>query len=261
MIIGKELHKTFFVNEKKGLFKSKKKTIHAVSGLDLVIPKGQITGLLGINGAGKTTTIKMLSTLLSPTSGELTFDGLDYRHHEKIIKTKINMIAGGERMIYWRLSARENLYYFGSLYGLSGLKLKKRINYLLELTGLTQKADLPVEQYSKGMKQRLQIARGMINDPEYIFLDEPTLGLDVTIAKEMREFFDKIAHEEGKGIVLTTHYMQEVESLCDSLYLMHQGKVIEHCTPTVLMAKHGKGENPSLENAILQLTEQLEGGK
>ncbi len=244
------------VNNLTKVYKGKEK-ITAVNNLTMQIPKGSIVGLLGINGAGKTTTIKMLATLLEPTSGEILYDGIPLKKHETEVKRNVNMIAGGERMIYWRLTAIENLTYFGNLYGLHGKALKLRIEELLELTGLTEKAHIPVEKYSKGMKQRLQIARGLINDPDYIFLDEPTLGLDVPIAKEMRAFFDTLAHTQNKGIVLTTHYMQEVEELCDTIYILNKGELIKQGTPSSIVALHTTDQNATLEEAILNISSQM----
>lgn len=124
--------------------------------------------------------------MLAPTSGTLSIDGIDALQQPEVIKRRINMIAGGERMLYWRLSARENLMYFGRLYGLRGSALKNQCDELIKKVGLAESADRPVERYSKGMKQRLQIARGLINDPDYLFLDEPTLGLDAPVARQLR---------------------------------------------------------------------------
>lgn len=256
MIELKNVKKTYKTKYQKNFFVSEKVEVQAVKGIDMTIEKGKITGLLGINGAGKTTTVKMIATLLSPTEGEIIVDGFSVKKDEMIVKSKLNMIAGGERMIYWRLTARENLNYFGSLYGLSGLKLKSRVDEMLKKVGLWEKADIPVEKYSKGMKQRLQIARGMLNDPDYILLDEPTLGLDVQIAKEMRAFFKELK-EDGKGILLTTHYMQEVEELCDFIYILHDGEIIQKGTPMEIVALHGAYEDDSLEDAILNMSKHL----
>ena len=136
-------------------------------------------------------------------------NGVDAVKNHRWVKERINVISGGERNLYWRLTAIENLKYFGSLYGLSGVKLKEKIAELLKIVGLEEAEDIPVERYSKGMKQRLQIARGLINDPEYIFLDEPTLGLDIVIAKEIRTMIKELAQEGKKGVLLTTHYISE----------------------------------------------------
>lgn len=257
MLEIKNLSKTYKIKEKVGFFRSEQKEIVAVKNLSLKIPKNKITGLLGINGAGKTTTIKMLSTLIEPSEGEIFFDGESYGKNLKKVKSKINMIAGGERMIYWRLTARENLMYFGQMYGVPMKELKKRIDYLLDKVGLSEKADIPVESFSKGMKQRLQIARGLINNPEYIFLDEPTLGLDVEIAKEMRDFFKEIITDSDKGILLTTHYMHEVEELCHYIYILHKGQLIHEGTPAEIAKLHGNDENSTLEQAIIKLSKTL----
>ena len=230
-IQARNLVKDYILYEKKRLFQRKtKRTVHAVRNITLEIPKGKIIGVLGINGAGKTTAIRMLASLITPTSGVLTMDGVDAVTNHLWVKERINVISGGERNLYWRLTARENLRYFGSLYGLSGKELNERISHLIGIVGLENAQDIPVERYSKGMKQRLQIARGLINGPQYIFLDEPTLGLDIMIAKEIRELISKLAKERGKGVLLTTHYISEAEELCDYIYVLDKGEVIAQGT-------------------------------
>lgn len=231
MLIAKGLKKNYVSKEKTGFLKNKTKIIEAVKGLDLTIEPGKIVGLLGLNGAGKTTTIKMLSTLLEPDEGDCSIDGLDLTKDAFRIKHLVNMIAGGERMVYWRLTARENLEYFGKLYNIPNNELKKRIDNLIEFVGLNERANEAVEKYSKGMKQRLQIARGLINDPKYLFMDEPTLGLDAPIARDLRKFTKSLAREEGKGILLTSHYITEIEELCDYVYIINQGLKIMEGTP------------------------------
>ncbi|WP_020429348.1 ABC transporter ATP-binding protein, partial [Paenibacillus riograndensis] len=181
MIQMNEVTKIYETKNRLGLFRAETRTVTAVQSLTLSIAKGEIVGLLGLNGAGKTTTIRMLSTLLDPTSGSIEIDGMPMADNRRTVQQKVNMIAGGERMLYWRLTGRENLQYFGRLYGLNAAEIRSLSDLLLAEVGLTEAADQPVEQYSKGMKQRLQIARGLINDPEYLFLDEPTLGLDAPI--------------------------------------------------------------------------------
>lgn len=227
MLIAKNLSKEFIVKSRKNIFsKSITKIITAVKDVSLQIEKGKIVGLLGINGAGKSTTIKMLSTMLEPTSGSLTIDGIDGIKEYKSIKNKLNIIVGGEKNLYWRLTAKENLEYFGALYNIDKKVLQERISNLIKLVGLEDAQDTPVERYSKGMKQRLQIARGLINDPNYIFLDEPTLGLDIAFAKEVRAYIKKLASIENKGLLLTTHYISEVEELCDYIYIIDKGEII-----------------------------------
>lgn len=258
MLSAVNLRKVFVTKDKRGSFRSRKKEVVAVNKLDLEIRPGEIVGLLGINGAGKTTTIKMLSTLLLPTAGNIMIDGTDAVKEPMKIKKQINMIAGGERMLYWRLTARENLSYFGSLYGLSGRVLAEQINTLLKAVDLEAAADTPVERYSKGMKQRLQIARGLINDPSYLFLDEPTLGLDAPIAKHLREHIRNLAVKEGKGILLTSHYLSEVETLCERVYIIDQGELVLHDTPERIIKKVALGETLSLWVSELSVIAQEE---
>lgn len=230
-IIACHLMKNYTLKERTGLLKPKnKKIVHAVQDITLEIPKGKIIGVLGINGAGKTTTIRMLASIIAPSSGTLTMNGVDAVKNHFWVKERVNVITGGERNLHWRLTAKENLKYFGSLYGLSGRNLNNRIEELLRMTGLKEAADTPVERYSKGMKQRLQIARGLINDPEYIFLDEPTLGLDIVIAKEIRRVVSELAKKRNKGVLLTTHYISEAEELCDYIYVLDKGKIIAQGT-------------------------------
>ncbi|WP_430603047.1 ABC-2 type transport system ATP-binding protein [Enterococcus sp. DIV0724b] len=226
MLIANNLYKTFALKSKISFFKNRDiNEKNAVNNLSLKVEPGKIVGLLGINGAGKTTTIKMLTTMLSPTKGEISIDNIDAIKNPLEAKEKINLISGGERNLYWRLTAEENLEYFGSLYGLKSSELKNRIKKILEVVDLVDVKNIPVEKYSKGMKQRLQIARGLINDPSYLFLDEPTLGLDVVIAKEFRKYIKRLASVENKGILLTSHYISEVEELCDYIYFLKEGSL------------------------------------
>ena len=264
-IIAQHLVKDYIlkekIKEKSGLFgRKQKKVIHAVKDISLEIPQKKIIGVLGINGAGKTTTIRMLASIIAPTSGSLTMNGVDAVKNHLWIKERINVISGGERNLYWRLTAKENLRYFGSLYGLSGDDLDKRIAYLLRTVGLEEAANVPVERYSKGMKQRLQIARGLINDPIYLFMDEPTLGLDIVIAKEIRNLVSDLAHKEGRGILLTTHYISEAEELCDYIYILDKGRIIAEGTKEQLkglLAYEPKVitsvQEPSLEEALIEI--------
>jgi len=249
------------IKEKSGLFgRKQKRVIHAVKDISLEIPQEKIIGVLGINGAGKTTTIRMLASIIAPTSGSLTMNGVDAVKNHLWIKERINVISGGERNLYWRLTAKENLRYFGSLYGLSGVDLDKRIAYLLRTVGLEEAANVPVERYSKGMKQRLQVARGLINDPIYLFMDEPTLGLDIVIAKEIRNLVSDLAHKEGRGILLTTHYISEAEELCDYIYILDKGRIIAEGTKEQLkglLAYEPKVvtsvQEPSLEETLIEI--------
>ncbi|MFD0143788.1 MULTISPECIES: ABC transporter ATP-binding protein [unclassified Streptomyces] len=230
------LRKDFPVRD-KGFF-GPRTLKRAVDGLDLDIPPGRITGLLGLNGAGKTTTIKVLATLLRPTSGQVTVDGLDTVAHARAVRRRINLIAGGERMVYTRMTGRENLWYFGQLYDVPKRELRTRIDELLALVGLTDAADTMVERYSRGMTQRLAIARGLINRPAYLLLDEPTLGLDAPIARDLRRVVARLA-EEGTGVLLTSHYLAEVEELCSHVYVISAGRHLAEGSPAELKAATG----------------------
>jgi ABC-2 type transport system ATP-binding protein len=247
MINAYNLCKVYTQKEKNSWLKLKKINEKvAIEDMSLQIEPGRIVGLLGVNGAGKTTMIKMLSGLLEPTSGTFNIYGIDGVKNPKQIKKIVNIISGGERNIYWRLTARENLEYFGSLYNVPKRLLESRIKQLISLVGLSQSIDIPVERYSKGMKQRLQIARGLINDPKVIFLDEPTLGLDIAIAKELRSYVRDLAVNQGKSILLTTHYITEVEELCDNVYLIDKGRVIKEGSPKDLVKLAQLGMNISI---------------
>ena len=232
----RDLHKEFPVRD-RGLF-GPRTTKTAVNGLDLDIPAGRITGLLGLNGAGKTTTIKILATLLRPTSGTVRVDELDSVTDARAVRRRINLIAGGERMVYTRMTGRENLWYFGQLYDVPKRELHARIDELLSLVGLTQAADTMVERYSRGMTQRLAIARGLINDPAYLLLDEPTLGLDAPIARDLRRVVARLA-AQGTGVLLTSHYLAEVEELCGHVYVIADGRHLAAGSPAELKTATG----------------------
>ena len=231
---------------------TKKVTVEALKGVSFTVSEGEIFGLLGPNGAGKTTTIKILTTLLAPTTGEARIFGHKCFGEERFIRDKINFIFGGERGLYWRLSAYENLQYFGDIYKVSGKVLKERIPRLIKLVGLEGREHEKVESFSKGMKQRLQIARGLINDPRILFLDEPTIGLDPIGAKDLRNIILALK-EEGKTILLTTHYMYEADELCDRIALINHGEIIDIGTSKQLKCKHIMNENGTLEEVYIKL--------
>ncbi|MBC7094911.1 ABC transporter ATP-binding protein [Thermococcus sp.] len=205
--------------------------VEAVKGISFKVKKGELFGLLGPNGAGKTTTIKMLTTLLEPTDGSARILGYDIRENTREIRRRINLVAEGERTLYWRLSGYENLKYFARIYYVSKEEERERIEFLLKLVGLWEKRNDLVMNYSRGMKQRLAIAKALVNDPEVLFLDEPTLGLDVQSSIFVREFVRKLVDEQGKTVLLTTHYMAEAEQLCDRIAIIDHGKIIALDTP------------------------------
>ncbi|MBJ8107565.1 MULTISPECIES: ABC transporter ATP-binding protein [Bacillus cereus group] len=213
-----------------GIFKKKQQTLRAIDSISFSVKKGEVFGLLGPNGAGKTTTMKILTTLLAPTSGNVEIFGYKPFGEEKFVRPRINFIYGGERNLYWRITGRENLIYFSDLYKIDKKTRDERIPYLLDLVKLSDRADERVETYSKGMKQRLQIARGLVNDPEIIFLDEPTIGLDPIGARDLRDIIKNLS-KLGKTIVITTHYMYEADELCDRIAIINKGKLLALDTP------------------------------
>lgn len=216
-----------------GIFKRRKKEVLAVDSISFNIKKGELFGLLGPNGAGKSTTIKILTTLLAPTSGSAKIFGFNVFGDEKHIRHRINFVFGGERGLYWRLSAIDNLRYFSDLYKIDKRVRDKRIPELLELVGLSDRAEERVETFSKGMMQRLQIARGLVNDPELLFLDEPTIGLDPVGARDLRKIISSLI-SRGKTLLLTTHYMYEADELCDRIAVINKGNIVAMDTPKEL---------------------------
>ncbi len=211
----------------------------ALGGLSFEVPKGIVFGLLGPNGAGKTTTIRVLSTLLIPDSGKATVAGYDVVREATKVRRKISLILGGERGLYGRLTGKENLRYFAALNHLSPASTDRRINEVLEKVGLVSAATRPVEQYSRGMRQRLHVARGLLSDPEIIFMDEPTIGLDPVGAQELRQMIPEFT-AQGKTILLTTHYMSEADELSSRLAIIDKGKIIASGTPPEIKRQFSK---------------------
>ena len=245
----KELRREYVT--KRGVWKREKHIVKAVDGISFEVGRGEIFGLLGQNGAGKTTTIKMLTTLLAPTSGVCKVLGYNTFGEEKHIRSRINFIFGGEMGVYRRLSARDNLRYFSNLYLIPRDKQDAHIQEILDIVDLSNRADDLAETYSKGMIQRLQIARGLINDPEILFMDEPTVGLDPVGARMLREIIRKLK-EQGKTVLLTTHNLAEVDELCDRLIIINKGKLVASGTPSGI-----KGEHETLEDAYVKLIEEV----
>lgn len=232
-----------------GFWRREKRVVKAVDGISFTVRRSEIFGLLGQNGAGKTTTIKMLTTLLAPTDGVCRVLGFDTFGEEKRIRARINFIFGGEMGVYRRLSARDNLRYFSNLYLIPQKEQGERIRKILELVDLAERADDLAETYSKGMIQRLQIARGLINDPEILFMDEPTVGLDPVGARMLRDIIRRLK-DEGKTVLLTTHNLAEAEELCDRLLIINRGKVVASGTSETI-----KGGAETLEDAYVKLIE------
>ena len=216
-----------------GIIKRTTKEVVAVEDVSFEIRQGELFGLLGPNGAGKTTSVKMLTTLLIPSGGSISILGLDVVKDAARVRPRIGFIFGGERGLYWRLSGLDNLRYFASLYYVDEATSKKRIPELLELVGLKGREREKVEGYSRGMRQRLHIARALLHDPEVLFLDEPTMGLDPVGARELRTTVMNL-QSANKTILLTTHYMFEADALCQRIAVINKGKIVALDTPSKL---------------------------
>src|SRR5690242_10223009 len=219
-----------------GTIRRRAKEIEAVRGISFAVEPGELFGLLGPNGAGKTTTIKMLITLLIPTGGSARVLGLDVVRQAREVRKRIGYVFGGERGVYERLSGYDNLRYFAELYGVPAREQKRRIEELLELVGLSGREHERAEGYSRGMRQRLHIARGLLHDPEILFLDEPTIGLDPVGAREVRETIAGL-RSQGKTILLTTHYMYEADELCQRIAVIAGGLFVASGTPVELKSR------------------------
>lgn len=230
------LKKYFVTYKRKFLRKTDKKEFKAVDDVNFDIHRGEIFGLLGPNGAGKTTTIKMITGLLRPTSGSVKVMGLDVDKNPMEALRKIGTVLAGDRSIYWKLTARENLEYFGALYGLDRKEAKKRTQEILDRLGLNEKADELVEKFSTGMKQKVALGKALIPNAPVVLLDEPTLGLDPQSALNLREIIMDIKNE-GRTVLLTTHYMEEADFLCDRIAIIDGGKIIALDTPENLKKK------------------------
>jgi ABC-2 type transport system ATP-binding protein len=230
-IEAEKLRRTY--KQTSGFVRRRTKTVEAVRGIDFEVNEGELFGLLGPNGAGKTTTIKMLVTLLIPTAGAARVLGYDVVRDAQAVRRNIGYVFGGDRGAYERLSALDNLRYFSELYGVPPKVQKQRIPELLDLVGLTGRERERVEGYSRGMRQRLHIARGLLHDPPVVVLDEPTIGLDPVGARELRQTVSDLS-AAGKTVLLTTHYMYEADALCDRIAVIAKGEIVATGTPADL---------------------------
>jgi ABC-2 type transport system ATP-binding protein len=211
--------------ELRGLTKSFGHVI-AVEDVSLQIPPGQVFGLLGPNGAGKTTTIKMIAGLVTPTEGTARLGGCDIGTQRSQAVQQIGAVLEGSRNVYWSLSAWQNLLYFGRLKGLRGAEIKPRAERLLRDLGLWDRRNELVGGFSRGMQQKVAVAAALVTDPQIVLLDEPTIGLDVEAARTVRQWVVRLARDEGKTIVLTTHLLAMAEELCDRVAVIRDGRII-----------------------------------
>ena len=215
--------------------RKKFKTTIAVDGVNLFLDKGESVGLLGPNGAGKSTTISMISTLLKPTSGEIYFKGENILKKPNVIRSVLGVVPQ-EIALYEELTAEENMKFFGRTYGLSGEKIKNKVDEVLELVGLTQRKKDRIKEFSGGMKRRVNMAVALMHDPELLIMDEPTVGIDPQSRNHILEMVRELNLTKAMTIIYTSHYMEEVEKLCDRVYIMDHGQVIASGTQKELKA-------------------------
>lgn len=206
------------------VFQDKKQQVIAVKEVSFTVQRGEVVGLLGENGAGKTTLLRMIATLLDPTEGTVKVAGFHTVDQPMEVKKRIGVLFGGETGLYDRLTARENLAYFASLYGLSGHETKVRIEQLAVQFGMKDYLDRKLGGFSKGMRQKVAIARTIVHNPDIILFDEPTTGLDITSANVFRQLIHQL-RKEGKTIIFSSHIMEEVKLLCESIILIHRGEL------------------------------------
>ena len=244
VIEAEDLRRTY--NTTTGIARRRKLAIEAVRGVSFAVEDGELFGLLGPNGAGKTTTIKMLITLLLPTAGKARVLGYDVVDNVREVRKRIGYVFGGDRGLYERLPGVDNLKYFAELYGVPPREQGRRIAELLELVGLTGREKERVEGYSRGMRQRLHIARGLLHDPKVLFLDEPTIGVDPVGARELRQTISTLM-EQGKTVLLTTHYMFEADALCDRIAVIANGEIVAEGTPQDLKNRVRDGKVLEIE--------------
>jgi ABC-2 type transport system ATP-binding protein len=243
----------------RGNKKEPRKELIALQDVNLTVERGELFGLLGPNGAGKTTLIKVLTTLLSPTSGWARVAGVDVHTEPDSVRPKINMVSGGESSGYGLLTVRENLWMFSQFYGVPSREANERIVALLEMVGLKDRMNTKSAELSTGLRQKMNIVRGFLTDPEVLFLDEPTLGLDVGAMRDVRRFIqDWLKADKERTLLLTTHYMAEAEELCDRVAIINKGRVLACDTPSVLKQRLQKDALFEIEVSPLNgLTQQM----
>ena len=234
-IEARDVAKTF----RAGLFR--RRETMALRGVSLEVPRGVIFGLLGPNGAGKTTLLSIFATLLLPDAGRVTVLGHDVTDDPTALRRRLNM-ASGNASFLWSLRVVEVLGFYARLYGLSGARRRRRVDYLIEVCELTAHRRVPYNELSTGLKQRLALAKALLNEPELLFLDEPTLGLDPDISVRVRKHVADLRRELGMTILLTTHYMREAEELCDEIAFIKGGRILARGTADELKRQLGFGD-------------------
>ncbi|MCB9134773.1 MAG: ABC transporter ATP-binding protein [Anaerolineales bacterium] len=248
-VLVENVSKKYLTKQRKGIFKSETREVEALQGVSLDVQPGEIFGLLGPNGAGKTTLIKILTTLLLPTGGEAWLNGYHIEKDANKVRASVGCMLMGERGLYWKLTARENLMYFGALYHLTPEARVRRTQEIIDLLDLGDLADRTVETYSSGQKMKLAFGKALINDAPLLILDEPTNTLDVPSASELRATVRQL-NAQGKTIIYTTHIMAEAETLCARVAIIDHGKLLANGTVSELKASLGKDQITRIEGVI-----------
>ena len=248
MIVAEHLRKTF-----PGRGKDKTPVV-AVDDVGFIARDGEITGLLGPNGAGKTTTLRMLYTLMTPETGRVLVDGIDVATDPERVRRSLGVLPDA-RGVYKRLTARENIRYFGELHGLTKAEIDARTQVLSDQLDMGEILDRQTEGFSQGQRTKTAIARALVHDPRNVILDEPTNGLDVMTTRAMREFLFKL-RDDGRCVIFSSHIMQEVAALCDRIVIISHGRVSAEGTPDELRAQAGED---NLEDAFVKLIGSDEG--
>lgn len=225
------------------------KNIKAVDSINFKVDKGEVVGLLGENGAGKTTTLRMIATMLKPTGGAALVNGYDIVKKQSKVRGEIGILFGGEVGLYDRLTARENIKYFAELNGMSKAETDESIKYLIEILDMKEYIDRKVGKFSRGMKQKVAIARSIVHNPSVMLFDEPTAGLDITAARIVQDFIIK-CREDNKAIIFSSHSMSEVERICDRIIIIHKGRILEEGTVEKFKNKYN---NNSMEDIFMKL--------
>ncbi|GAB3345327.1 ABC transporter ATP-binding protein [Lysobacter tyrosinilyticus] len=245
MINANDLHKSF---------KTRSGVVKAVDGVSFTARDGEITGLLGPNGAGKTTTLRMLYTLMQPEKGHIDVDGVDAARDPEAVRRALGVLPDA-RGVYKRLTARENISYFGELHGMSAAEIARRTDVLAKALDMGDILDRQTEGFSQGQRTKTAIARALVHDPKNVILDEPTNGLDVMTTRAMRGFLQQLK-AEGRCVIFSSHIMQEVAALCDRIVIIAKGQVVASGTADELRAKFGE---PNLEDAFVKAIGSEEG--